>query len=120
MENKEFSLQLEKRTKKFALIIIRLSGELSSAQEVLVIRHQLTNSGSSIGVVYREANRAPSRAEFAKNIRDCELHASETVYWLEIIKELQMLDSKLIDVVLQEANELLEIFTSIRKNLKRI
>jgi len=47
MDNKEFSKQLEDRTKKFALI--RLSISLPNTPEGKVIRNQITKSGTSIG-----------------------------------------------------------------------
>ncbi|WP_255447781.1 hypothetical protein [Ancylomarina sp. 16SWW S1-10-2] len=42
MENKEFSKQLENRTKKFALSIIKLSISLPNTPENRVIKNQIT------------------------------------------------------------------------------
>jgi len=61
MENKEFSKKLEKRTRKFAVSISRLSSSLPNTPESIVIRNQITKSGTSVGANYREANRARSR-----------------------------------------------------------
>lgn len=58
MVNKEFATQLEERTKRFAIEIIKLSVLLPNSPEARVIRYQLTKSGTSIGANYREANRA--------------------------------------------------------------
>jgi len=118
MDNKEFSKQLECRTKKFAIRIIILSTKLPYTLESKIIRHQLTKSGTSIGANYREANRSRSNADFANKIKICESEASETSYWLELIDELNWMDSFDIQSVLMEANELLAIFTSIGKKLK--
>jgi four helix bundle protein len=118
MENKEFSKQLEKRTKAFAISIIKLSVNLPNTVEGKIIRNQLTKSGTSIGANYREANRARSKADFKNKIKTCESEANETCYWLEIIKDLTWIESQLLESVLIEANELLAIFTSIGKNLK--
>ncbi len=60
MENKEFSKNLEKRTKAFAIRIVRSSIDLPDTIEGKIIRNQLTKSGTSIGANYREANRARS------------------------------------------------------------
>ncbi|MBV5348289.1 four helix bundle protein [bacterium] len=60
MENKEFAKQLEKRTKTFAITVIKLSALLQNTPEGRVIRNQITKSGTSIGANYREANRARS------------------------------------------------------------
>ncbi|MBW2554519.1 MAG: four helix bundle protein, partial [Deltaproteobacteria bacterium] len=87
MENKEFSKKLEKRTRKFAVSIIRLSSSLPNTPESIVIRNQIAKSGTSVGANYREANRARSRADFKNKIKICESEASETQYWLEVIVE---------------------------------
>jgi len=97
MENKEFARQLEKRTKKFAIDIIKLSTDLPSTPEGRVIRNQITKSGTSIGANYREANRARSKADFLNKISIAESEASETVYWLEIMEELQWLERSRTD-----------------------
>jgi len=58
MDNKEFSKELEKHTRKFAVRIIKLSAKLPNTPEGRVVRTQITKAGSSIGANYREANRA--------------------------------------------------------------
>jgi four helix bundle protein len=79
MDNKEFAKQLEKRTREFAVRIIRLSSTLPNAPEARVIRSQITKSGTSIGANYREANRARSKADFKNKIKICESEASKTI-----------------------------------------
>ncbi len=118
MENKEFAKQLEKRTRAFAISIIKLSTSLPITPEGRVIRNQVTKSGTSIGANYREANRARSKADFSNKISIAESEASETVYWLEIIEELGWIEISIIQASRKEANELLAIFTSIGKNMK--
>jgi len=118
MDNKEFEKDLEKRTKQFAIAIIKLSSSLSNSKEESVIKNQITKSGTSVGANYREANRARSKADFSNKIKICESEVSETVYWLELIKEMNWIPDSKITSVLKEANELLAIFTSIGKKLK--
>ena len=118
MDNSEFSKILETRTKKFAISIIGLSTSMRDTPENRVIKNQVTKSGTSVGANYREANRSRSKADFYNKIKICESEASETVYWLEIIKDLKLVDSEKGQLVLTEANELLAIFTSITKKLK--
>jgi len=61
MNSREFARCLEEQTKKFALQIIRLSAGLFRSPEALVIRNQITKSGTSIGANSREANRSQAR-----------------------------------------------------------
>ena len=89
MDNKTFAKELEKRTLKFAIKILRLSTKLPNTPEGRVVRNQITKSGTSIGANYREANRARSKADFRNKIKICEGEASETQYWLEVISELK-------------------------------
>jgi four helix bundle protein len=118
MDNKEFSRQLERRTRIFAVSIIRLSVTIPYSPEGKVIRNQLTKSGTSIGANYREANRARSKADFSNKIKICESEAGETMYWLEILEELNWIDNENLKLIMAETNELISIFTSIGKNLK--
>ena len=116
MERKQFAKDLEKRTRKFAVQIIRLSITLPNSPEGMVVKNQITKAGTSIGANYREANRSRSRADFKNKIKICESEASETQYWLEIIIETGWLTWEKIKPEYEECSELLAIFTSIGKS----
>ena len=118
MKDKEFSKELEIRTKKFAVSIIRLSSDLPNTPEGLVVKNQMTKSGTSIGANYREANRARSRADFKNKIKICESEASETQYWIEVIVMAKWLSQEQVKSEYNECSELLAIFTSIGKSMK--
>jgi four helix bundle protein len=77
---KQFGIDLEERTKRFAVLIIKLAVGLPANIEANVIRNQIVKSGTSIGANYREANRSRSRADFRNKIRICESEAGETQY----------------------------------------
>ncbi|UCG81271.1 MAG: four helix bundle protein [Desulfobacterales bacterium] len=117
MDNKEFSKELEERTRKFAVRIIRLSTALPNTPEGIIVRNQITKSGTSIGANYREANRARSRADFRNKAKICESEASETQYWIEVIVETKWLSWKEVKTEYNECSELLAIFTSIGKGI---
>jgi len=110
---KEFSKELERRTRKFAVKIIRLSVTLPNTPEAKVVRNQLTKCGTSVGANYREANRSRSKADFKNKITICESEASETQYWLEVIIEVGWKSRDQIIFEYEECGELLAIFTSI-------
>lgn len=117
MDNITFSKNLEKRTKKFAIEIIKISASLANSSECKVIKNQITKSGTSIGANYREANRSRSKADFKNKIKICESEASETVYWLEIIDELKWTDLQKLKPIIKESKEILALFTAIGKKL---
>ena len=116
MKNKEFAKNLEKRTLKFGIEIIRLSTTLPNTPEARVIKNQITKSGTSIGANYREANRARSKADFMNKIKICESEASETQYWLEIIVESNFVTRENMEQIKGECSELLVIFCTVGKD----
>lgn len=117
MDNKEFGKELEKRTRYFAVCIVKLSAKLPNTTEGKVIRNQITKSGTSIGANYREANRARSKADFSNKVKICENEASETQYWLEIIMDLEWIPKDEVQSDYVECGELLAIFSTIGKKL---
>ena len=112
MTNKEFALALEKRTQKFAASVVLLSKKLPQTPEGRKIKEQLTDSGTSVGANYREANRARSRADFRNKMHICEGECAETQYWLEVIVDAKMLPWEMVKPVYEECCEILGIFTS--------
>jgi hypothetical protein len=60
--------ELEKRTKLFALRIIKFVAALPRNKANDVLGYQLVKCGTSIGANYREANRAESRNDFIHKI----------------------------------------------------
>ena len=115
MDIKDFAKELEKRTLRFAVQIIRLSVSLPNTPEARAVRTQITKCGSSVGANYREANRSRSKADFKNKIAICESEASETQFWLKVIKEIGWKTKKEVSAEYEECSELLAIFTSIGK-----
>ena len=114
----KFAKDLEKRTRDFAVRIIRLSDKLPNTPEGRVVGNQITKSGTSMGANYREANRSRSKADFRNKIKICESEASESQYWMEIISQVNWLTIEQMKKEWQECGELLAIFTSIARNFK--
>ena len=77
--NKEFAKELEQRTKKFAIQIIKLASQLPKSPVSKVITYQLIKAGTSIGANYREANRSVSKADFKSKISICTEDAKENI-----------------------------------------
>ena len=113
------SEELKKRTKIFALRVLKLVGALPKSKTADVIGWQLTRSGTSVGANYRAACRARSQADFANKIGICEEEADESAYWLELIIEAGLMEPSLVQSLLQEANELTAIFVSSGRTARR-
>jgi four helix bundle protein len=110
---------LRKRTKGFALRIIRLYSALSKSTEAQVIGKQLLRSGTSVGAHYREACRARSNAEFISKLETGLMELDETLYWLELLVEGGIVKSKLLEGLTDEADQLIAIIVTCVKNAKR-
>lgn len=113
MDRKQFAKDLEKRTRQFAVKIIKISVKLPDTPEGRVVRNQLTKAGTSVGANYREANRARSKADFRNKIKICESESTETQYWLEVITDIKWVKWENIKSDYDECSELLALFTSI-------
>jgi four helix bundle protein len=111
-------VELEQRTKKFAVRVIRYVAALPRCKESDVLGYQLLKSAASIGANYREANRAESRPDFIHKIAIVEKEAAETQYWLELCRETEALNCDGLDELQRESSELLAIFTRIGKTTK--
>ncbi|MGC8781364.1 MAG: four helix bundle protein [Anaerolineae bacterium] len=100
---------MERRTKDFALRIIRFVTTLPSTQVGNVITYQLVKAGTSVGANYREAGRAESRADFIHKMKIVEKEIGEAEYWLELCVEAPLGDPKEAASLRAEAGELLAI-----------
>ena len=112
------SVELERRTKEFALRVIRFVSALSKERTTQLLGAQLLKAGTSVGANYREANRAESRDDFIHKIGIVEKEAAESQYWLELFEEARIGNETDRKWLLQEATELLAIFTRIGKTAK--
>jgi four helix bundle protein len=87
---------LKARTKKFAVSVAKFCEDLRPTNSILAYTRQLIRSSSSVGANYR-ACRAKSTADFIHKLKIVEEEADESVYFLELILELEPTqESKLI------------------------
>ncbi len=109
---------LLRRTKQFALRIVKVASSLPKNPAAAVLTVQLIKSGTSPGANYREAHRARSRAEFAAKVGDCLKEQEETLYWLELLTESGLVSPSRLQPLIQECHELLAIFITIHKKTR--
>jgi four helix bundle protein len=110
--------ELKFRTKQFALMIIKLVNELPNTKAGNTIGNQLIRSGTSVAANYRASCRARSNADFISKITIVEEECDESLLWLELIDESNLLKRELLLNVLKEANELTAIFTASGKTAR--
>ncbi len=111
---------MRQRTRRFASLIIRFYCTLpKNRMECQVIGKQLLRSGTSVAANYREASRARSNAEFVSKIELCVQEADETTLWLELLREDCGIVSEQLVELLDESNQLISIFVTMSKNVKK-
>jgi four helix bundle protein len=96
------------RTRRFALAINKPSG--------WVLGKQVLRSGISIGANYSEAQRSRTRAEFNSRIHLCQQEIEETIYWLSLVADANLVPAAKLTAITQEAGELRAIFMAISKS----
>ncbi len=79
----------------------------------------MLRSGTSVGAQYREAKRARSTAEFISKIETGLQELEETIYWLELLQEAEIVQASFLRGLLKEAEELTAIFVASVKTAKR-
>ena len=109
---------LRKRTKEFALRIVKLYAALPKSASAQVLGKQILRSGTSVGAQYREACRAKSNADFINKIEGALQELDETLYWLELIGESQVLKTSRLDALRKETEELIAMFVTMVKGVK--
>lgn len=72
-----------------------------------------------MGAQYREARRARSNAEFVSKIESGLQELEETLYWLELLTDAKIGDPSKLQALCKEAEELIAIFVSSAKTVKR-
>lgn len=114
MENED----LKVRTRRFALRVIKLYAALPKTVEAQIIGKQMVRSGTSVGAYYREAQYAKSDPDFISKIQGALQELEETIYWLELVEDIQVFTDGRLAPIRQEAEELRAIFITIVKKVK--
>ena len=119
MEEFKYRNELKQRTKQFTLRIIKLYQSLPKITEAQIIGKQLFRAATSVGANYRAACRARSNAEFHSKISIVIEEADETMFWLELLWEADIIKQELLQNLYIENEELLKIMVVSRKNSEK-
>ncbi|HEX3084414.1 MAG TPA: four helix bundle protein [Pyrinomonadaceae bacterium] len=109
---------LRKRTKAYALRIIKLYAALPNGPIAQVLGKQILRSGTSVGAHYREGCRAKSNADFVNKIEGALQELDETLYWLELIDEANVMKADRLSSLKEETEELIAMFVTMVKGVK--
>ena len=100
---------LKKRTRQFALDVIKLVEKLPQNQTCRILGNQLLRAGTSVGANYRAACRAKSTADFISKMGTVEEESDESGYWMELLVDSGKLKPAEASSLIKEAGELTAI-----------
>jgi four helix bundle protein len=102
--------EMRRRTKEFALRVIKLFRALPKTEEARVLGKQILRSGTAVAANCRSACRARSRADFISKIGITVEEADETAFWLELLVDANIVKKVRLENLLLEADALVRIF----------
>ena len=111
----EYNGVLKKKSKAFALRIIKLCKYVSSEKKEM----ELLRAGTSIGAMQREGEYAESKLDFIHKYAIAQKECNETLYWLELLYESSYLNEDEYNSIYADAEELMKLLTSSIKTAKQ-
>lgn len=100
---------LKQRTKNYALRVIKVVEALPKSPTARTIGDQLLRAGTSVGANYRAASRAKSNADFISKMGTVEEEADESLYWMELLIEGELMSASKLSALMKEGDELVAI-----------
>ena len=106
------------KSKDFAVRIIKLTRYLQEDKHEYVLSKQILRSGTSIGANARESNNAQSRADFLSKLSIALKEADETLYWLELLVESDIISKSQFESLNDNLTEIIAMLTASIKTTK--
>lgn len=119
MNTLQHAKQLQDRTKKFAVRIIKAFARLPKEEATRIVGRQFLRSGTSLAANYRSACRSRSAADFISKISIVAEEADETLFWFELLIESALIKRAILAPLMSECNELLKISSASLTTAKR-
>ena len=110
--------EFKDRTRQAALRVVRVVEALPTSKTADVIGRQLLRSGTSVGANYRAVCRAKSPADMLAKLAIVEEEADESVYWLELLIEAQVLPANRLTELIEEFNQIVAMIVASQKTLR--
>lgn len=106
------------KSKKFAVRVVRLYQFLCEAKREYILSKQVLRSGTSIGANIAESECAISRKDFLSKIYIALKECSETLYWLELLRDTDYLTAEQAASLMQDCTELRKMLSSTTKTMR--
>jgi four helix bundle protein len=108
----------KKRTKDYALRVVRLVEALPPDKISSTLGSQLLRAGTSVGANYRSCIRAKSRADFISKMNIVEEECDETLYWMEMLIDIGRVAPAEIEALMKEGDEIISIVVASIKTAR--
>ena len=118
MKTKEDNI-IAVKSYSFAVRCVKLYKYLCDEKHDYTIGKQLLRSGTSIGANVKEATRGISKADFTAKMSISLKEASESEFWIEILRDTNYINSQQAESMLNDCQELLKLLMSIVKSSKQ-
>ena len=115
----ETSQDIRDRTFAFGCAIARLVLNLTPRPGVRCIIDQLLRAGTSVGANLEEAKAPSSDREFIRDVQISLREARESVYWLRICRALSLGETKQLEFLIGEGDQIARILAAIVISKKR-
>jgi len=109
---------LKDKSYAFALRIVNLYKYLAYETKEFVLSKQVLRSGTSVGANITEGNRAQSKSDFVHKLSIALKEADETEYWLNLLRDSDLISTAQAASLLIDCCELQKMLTSSIKTAK--
>ena len=109
---------IEEKSFQFAVRIVKLCRYLRDDKKEFILSKQLLRAGTSIGANIAESQQAQSRPDFISKLCIALKEASETNYWLRLLRATDYLSETEYRTMIVQCKELERLLTSILKSAK--
>jgi four helix bundle protein len=110
--------EMNRRTKEYANRVVKLCSALPTNWVAQTLGKQLLRSGTSVGANYRSVCRAKSTSDFINKLRIVEEECDESLFWMELLVDNNIIKSSRLAGLMREANEILAIVVSSAKTAR--
>ena len=103
----------------FAIRIVNCYQYLMTEKKEYIISKQMFRSGTSIGANIHEGIQAQSKNDFISKLSISLKEASETSYWLKVLKRTEYISEVMYSSLLSDLDEIIRILIATIKTTKK-
>jgi len=121
LKTQNLKTNIRYRAFRFSLQVIKFLEQLQKNRTLFIIADQLLRSATSIGANLTEAKSSSSKKDFIRFYEIALKSANETLYWLFLLKESQLVKDTEVKPLLDEtkaiANMIAKSLLTIKKKV---